>query len=104
MKGQNVGEYVLVVSIVIAFVMVMFPMVKRGTQSIIKVTADQIGNQKNAEQDFSAATGYTVNVSSAAHSYGQSTRMELPGAIETGVADTTDSTSESVTNEGFSTE
>ncbi|MBF0386477.1 MAG: hypothetical protein HQL20_01315 [Candidatus Omnitrophica bacterium] len=58
-KAQSLGEYVVMATIVVAAVAMMFPMVKRGTQSLIKAGADQIGVQRNSEQDFNADSGYT---------------------------------------------
>jgi hypothetical protein len=35
--------------------------IKRGVQSLVKVTADQVGNQQNADQDFNdTQQGYMV--------------------------------------------
>jgi len=32
--------------------------IKRGLQSLVKITADQVGNQQNADQDFNDTSGY----------------------------------------------
>jgi hypothetical protein len=104
MKAQSLGEYMLVISIVLAAMMAMFPMVKRGTQSLIKTGADQIGSQKNAEQDFSADSGYTDSVNSVTHAVAQSTRAETPGSIVLGSDDRTETLTNSLTNMGFTRE
>ena len=49
-------EYVIIVSVVILVLMAMSTLIKRGTQGMIKVVADEIGVQVNAEQN--AAEGY----------------------------------------------
>ena len=105
MKAQSLGEYVLVISIVSMVVMVMFPLAKRGTQSLIKVSADQIGLQKNSEQDFSNDIGgYTEYVNSSTQTQSEISRQDRPGVIETdsSINSITDTTS--LTNMGFTKE
>jgi len=54
-RGQTVLEYTIIVGIVAMMLSYMGTSIKRGAQSLIKVTADQIGNQQNSEQDFNDA-------------------------------------------------
>lgn len=49
--GQSVVEYSLIIGIVIAVFMVLSPMIKRSAQAMVKVVADEVGIQKNAEQN-----------------------------------------------------
>ncbi len=49
-KGQTLVEYSLLVGIVIAFLLTMTPMVKRSAQGMVRVIADEVGYQRNAEQ------------------------------------------------------
>jgi len=51
-KGQTILEYVIVLGIVIIILFTMTPLIRRGTQSMIKLVADQIGDQEAAEQQF----------------------------------------------------
>jgi hypothetical protein len=51
-QGQNLAEYTMVISAVMMILFAMGPMIKRGSQSMIKLTADQIGNQADSEQEF----------------------------------------------------
>jgi uncharacterized protein (UPF0333 family) len=51
-KGQSILEYSIVLGVVVMAMIAMGPMIKRGTQSLIKVVADQVGIQQNAEQTF----------------------------------------------------
>lgn len=46
-------EYLVTISVATFVLVVMFPAIKRGVQSVIKVTADQVGMQEEADQDFS---------------------------------------------------
>ena len=45
-------EYTIIVGIVAVVLSYMGTGIKRGVQSLVKVTADQVGNQQNADQDF----------------------------------------------------
>ena len=49
-QGQTFLEYSILIGIVVAFMVSMSPMLKRGVQGMIKVVADEVGNQVNAEQ------------------------------------------------------
>lgn len=49
-EAQTMIEYTIVIGIIIVVMFAMTPLIKRGTQGIIKVVADQIGNQQNADQ------------------------------------------------------
>ena len=60
-RAQSIGEYVVLLTIVVSVAAMMFPMVKRGTQSLIRAGADQIAGQQNSEQEFNGEGGYTVN-------------------------------------------
>ncbi len=51
-NAQSILEYTIVLGVVGAVVFAMLPMLKRGTQSLIKVVADQVGIQQGAEQAF----------------------------------------------------
>lgn len=51
-KGQTILEYTIVLGVIVIIMSAMGPMLKRGTQSLIKVVADQVGVQQNAEQKF----------------------------------------------------
>ncbi len=51
-KGQSILEYTILLGVIVLVMFAMGPMLKRGTQSLIKVVADQVGTQQNAEQKF----------------------------------------------------
>jgi Flp pilus assembly pilin Flp len=51
--GQSILEYTIIVGIVTLALVYMGTSIKRGVQSLLKVTADQVGNQQNSDQDFS---------------------------------------------------
>ena len=49
-KGQTIVEYSLLLGIVIALLVTMTPMVKRSAQGMVRVIADELGYQRNGEQ------------------------------------------------------
>jgi len=51
-RGQTILEYTIIVGIVVVVLTFMGTAIKRGVQSMVKVTADQVGNQQNSDQDF----------------------------------------------------
>jgi predicted PurR-regulated permease PerM len=54
-KGQTILEYTIVLGVIIIVMFSMGPMIKRGLQSLIKVVADQVGVQNDADQRFDEA-------------------------------------------------
>ena len=50
--GQVLAEYTMIIGIIVMVLMAMSTPVKRGLQGMIKVVADQVGTQVNAEQKF----------------------------------------------------
>ena len=57
-RAQSITEYILLVGIITLALFTMMQTVKRGTQSMIKTAADQIGVQSNSDQSFSREQGY----------------------------------------------
>src|SRR5476651_274506 len=51
-RGQSILEYTIIVGIITVGLYYMGTGIKRGVQSLVKVTADQVGNQQNSDQDF----------------------------------------------------
>ncbi len=49
-SAQTFLEYAMLVSTVVAVLVSFTPLLRRGAQGMIKVVADQIGNQTDAEQ------------------------------------------------------
>ena len=77
-QGQTILEYTMVVTILTLVFFYMGTGIKRGVQSLVKVTADQIGNQQNADQDFNdAQTGYMIgsNTQMMANKYKETTEL-----------------------------
>ncbi|MBF0511591.1 MAG: hypothetical protein HQL13_04590 [Candidatus Omnitrophica bacterium] len=79
-RGQTILEYTIIVGIVVAVLAYMGTGIKRGVQSIVKVTADQIGNQSNADQDFNTDQGGGYTQASVTQTAGNTLR----GVTESG--------------------
>ncbi|MBF0490973.1 MAG: hypothetical protein HQL15_10285 [Candidatus Omnitrophica bacterium] len=97
--AQSVLEYLLLIGIVTMVLIYMGTDFKRGIQSVVKVTADQMGNQTGAEQDFSL--GYMMNSASNTTQTQQHAVQETNGVTTTITGDSSQTTTSSVTNQGF---
>ncbi len=61
-RAQTMIEYTLIVGVVSIVLYYMGASIKRSVQGLIKVTADQIGNQQNSDQDFTDyQQGYLIS-------------------------------------------
>jgi hypothetical protein len=76
-RGQQILEYAILIAAISAALTAMFVYGKRGLQSMVRQTADQIGPQKDSEQIMSGAL---VNI----------TPMRGSSAITTYSSDTMD--------------
>lgn len=56
--AQSLMEYTIVISIITAVLVAMNTFLRRGVQGMVKLMADEIGNQQEAEQDFSEDAGH----------------------------------------------
>ena len=59
-QGQTFIEYTLLVGVLVTVLIAMTPMMRRGIQALVKVTADQVGTQQNAEQ-VAGRFGHMIN-------------------------------------------
>ncbi|MEI7999051.1 MAG: hypothetical protein WCH62_06050 [Candidatus Omnitrophota bacterium] len=109
-KGQSVIEYILLIGIVLISLIYMGTDFKRGIQSVLKVTADQMGNQINADQDFNyvVSTGVLIKSSTNSGQVQQKTIRETPylngenpGIITIQEIDSTQELINSITNQSF---
>jgi hypothetical protein len=101
-KGQTLVEYTLLLGIVGTVLVALTPMVRRATQGMVKLVADQVGEQKKAEQS-GGTDGYLKSSYSVGRVAQSKRTREWVGSTNyiydgTGVETTT--TSE--TNMGFS--
>ena len=109
--GQTILEYTIIIGIVTMMLFYMGTSIKRGLQSLLKVTADQVGNQQNSDQDFSDVRQGYMNSSISTTSESRNKEADQIGYIPaTGnpveitnisVSETTDTVSNTITNGGF---
>ena len=110
-RGQSILEYTIIVGIVTVVLYYMGTSIKRGIQSLIKVTADQVGNQQNSDQDFNdTQQGYMVESNTQITMDNNKETTELGYIPAVGNAVETDNTSyneitetqtNTITNAGF---
>ena len=114
-RGQSILEYTIIVGIVVVVLSYMGTGIKRGVQSLVKVTADQVGNQQNSDQDFTdVRQGYMVGSNSVTQKSNNKQTTELgyipaPGNTVSGpievtnifVNESTDTQTSTITNGGF---
>jgi len=111
-RGQSILEYTIIVGIVVVVLSYMGTGIKRGMQSLVKVTADQVGNQQNADQDFNDAQAGYMNASytqTQSNINGQTMQLGYTPAsgnavflMNTTFNESTDTITNTITNGGFS--
>jgi Flp pilus assembly pilin Flp len=79
-RGQTILEYTIIVGIVAVVLYYMATGIKRGVQSLVKITADQVGPQQNADQDFSGLQGF-VQTSNTSTQQSKNTQLAEIGYI-----------------------
>jgi len=110
-RGQSVVEYTIIVGIITVVLYYMGTGIKRGVQTLVKVTADQVGNQQNADQDFNdTQEGYLVCSTTDTQGYTHKQTTELGYIPVSGVPnytstvaynDYSDTITNTITNGGF---
>jgi hypothetical protein len=109
-RGQSIVEYTMIVTIVVVLLYFMGTSIKRGVQSLVKVTADQVGNQQEADQDFNDTQQGYMLVSNTESQLNRNkevieTDIWVCGtryySTNTNYNETTYSVSNSITNGGF---
>ena len=111
-RGQTILEYTIIVGIVTVVLYYMGTGIKRGVQSLVKVTADQVGNQQNSDQEFNdTRQGYMQGSNSTAQEANNKQTTGLGyipvsgNAVEITnifVNESTDTLTNTITNGGFS--
>ncbi len=109
--GQSILEYTIIIGIVTVVLYYMGTGIKRGVQSLVKVTADQVGNQQNSDQDFSdVRQGYLQGANSVTQESKNKQVTEagyIPASgnavyvTNIAVNESTDTVTNSITNGGF---
>ena len=78
-QAQTMLEYTVVLTLVTGLMYAMLPLIKRSTQTMIRLVVDQIGNQHNAEQEFSRERGHLEHSYTSRRSQVNKRRMERLG-------------------------
>lgn len=71
-KGQTFMEYTTMITLILGVLVVITPVVRRVTQGMVKVVADQVGNQRESYQ-HGGVTGHLIS-SSTSHTRDEDTR------------------------------
>ncbi|HQP10280.1 MAG TPA: hypothetical protein PKV41_02715 [Candidatus Omnitrophota bacterium] len=99
-RGQVIAEYTMVIGVVVMVLMAMSVMIKRGLQGMVKVVADQVGNQKDADQKVEKS-GYLVSQYTSTRMSSDAIESEFLGVKNYIRDDTTQTITTTVTNLGF---
>jgi uncharacterized protein (UPF0333 family) len=99
-KGQTILEYTIVLGAIIIVMFSMGPMIKRGLQSLIKVVADQVGVQNDADQRFDEAGHLEESYIATRGSMDKQTR-EIIGTTRYTYDDLSTTSSNALINLGF---
>ncbi len=99
-KGQSILEYTILLGVIVLVMSAMGPMLKRGTQSLIKVVADQVGTQQNAEQKFDES-GHLEASYTATRGFTDKQTFDTAGMTTYVFNDVTTSESGALVNLGF---
>lgn len=100
LKAQTMVEYTVILGIIVTVVFFMTPLLKRGIQGMIKITADQIGFQENADQRFDDK-GHMEAMYSLSRSQTNKTISETPGSVIYSYNDRISTESQTSSNLGF---
>ena len=103
-SAQILLEHILLIGVVTIALITMTPMIRRTVQSVIKVTADEIGAQKNSDQNFNSDQGYLVESSSTSQYSRRNRYRDRPGVVVKQIDETTDTSTFTITNLGFTEE
>lgn len=97
--GQIFLEYVIVIGLVVLVMFAMNTLIKRGTQGMIKVVADQIGNQAEADQRFDK--GFLVSSYTSSRTTSIKRKTEFIGNTIFVFGDSTMTNTDVLINMGF---
>ena len=100
-RAQMISEYALLLSLVVIIMVTMFTLIKRSTQKLTQLAADQIGRQVNAEQDFASNKGFMINQLRTSAFQTQHDKVYRFNDKGYGFNDSTYSSTKTYSNQGF---
>ena len=98
-RAQTILEYTIVIGLIVVVLITMGPYLQRLIQGSIKLTADQIGFQENADQDFSV--GFLEASHTSVNTVSNKTTTEERGTTTYLYDDATHMTSNAQVDLGF---
>lgn len=98
--AQTFVEYTLLIGIIVALLIAMMPLFRRGVQGLVKMVADQVGNQQDADQ-HGGLSGYLVNVQTLSELDINKTVQQRINVVGYVYDDAVDTFSNTATNLGF---
>lgn len=100
-QAQIVLEYTILIGIVVVVIFAMSATVKRFAQGAVKIVADQIGNQVNAEQNFKIESGHLEAAHIASRTVSNTVFIEHGGEQKRYFNDYTTTSSNTFSDLGF---
>ncbi len=100
--GQSLVEYVTIVGIITMVFVTLTPNIKRSIQALVKMTADQIGEQKNADFVYDLKKrGYVIEAGTTISAKSNREVQEFIGATSYLPDESTTMKTNSITDLGF---
>ena len=101
-QAQTFVEYTVLIGVVTGILIAMSTMIRRGTQEMVKVVSDQIGNQMLADQNPDPQAGRLLNaISQTTVDRDMKTQQRLDIVTYNFYRDITHTGSTTVLNAGF---
>jgi hypothetical protein len=101
--GQVFVEYTMILAVLVLVMFGMGPMFQRGLQSLIRLVADQVGVQENAEQKFDES-GHIESTYISTRSTTNKRTLDFVGTTNYVLSDAVEMTSDALINLGFTEE
>ena len=97
--GQSFLEYTILIGIVVTVLLMMNTYMKRGIQAMIKATADQVGNQAQAEQTLNQMTkGYLAKSSASTTAFVNKRTSDVDGLVTYNAQEGAQTSAETLSN------
>ena len=99
--AQSMLEYMILLGVVTIVLVALGPMFKRGIQAVVRLVADQLQTQANAEQKVTPISGYMIDQYSSSNTKNEKWRTEVSGDVTYNYDDHDRTQSNSSSNLGF---
>ena len=78
-RAQSMLEYLILIGVVTVVLVALGPLFKRGIQAVVRLTADQLQTQANAEQKVTPTSGYLIYQYSTSQADNLKEKLEFLG-------------------------